>query len=120
MKKLPAKANYDFESDIFSALPLIREYDSSFQKEDIILDLDKNGKIVGLELLNASKNFGIPKIFMKNLISIHMQINVSEELIKIQIQIKSLVRNAERISSLNFERIKPGFVNPSELNLAVI
>lgn len=118
-KKVPAKASYDFETDIFSALPIKRSYDSSFQKGDMIFDLDEKGQIAGLELLNASKNFGIPKTFLKNIIEIKIEIEASDDLIKIRALIKTIVRNAHRTCALNLERIKPDFVNPSELNLAV-
>ena len=118
-KKLPAKITYDFETNIFSALPLKRSYHSSFQKGDMIFDLDEKGKIIGLELLNASQNFGISKNFLRKMREMKIEIETNEELIKIRVIIKTLVRNAEKTSALNLERIKPAFVNPSELNLAM-
>lgn len=119
-KTIPAKSSYDFETNVFSAMPLKRDYHSSFQKGDLIFDLDSDGKLVGLELLNASEIFGIPKTFLKNIIGIKIEVEANEELIKMRILVKTLVRNAEKVSSLNIERIKPDFVNPSELNLAII
>lgn len=118
-KKTPAKANYDFETDTFSAISLKRDYNSSFQKEDMVFDLDMKGQIVGLEILNASDNFKIPKAFLKNIKDIKIEIEVSDKLMKIKILVKTLIRNSEKTTALNLERIKPDFVNPSELNLAI-
>jgi len=120
VNKTPAKADYNFETDIFSAISLKRDYKSSFQKEDIIFDLDKKGQIVGLEILNASDSFKIPKSFLKNIKDIKIEIEVSNISIKIKILVKTLIRNAEKVTSLNLEKIKPDFVNPSELNLAIV
>ena len=114
-----AKVRYDFENDIFVASPLGRSYDSSFQIGDFIFDLDKNRNVNGIELLNASKIFGIPKIFLKNMISGKLEVIVSKDLIRLDIQIKSKVRNTDKITSLSIERVRPEFVSPTELHLAI-
>ncbi len=117
---IPAKASYDLETDIFSASPMKREYVSSFQKGEIIFDLDDKGEIVGLELLNASKHFGLAKRFLNKIVGIKIKLSTSEDIIKIKIFVKSLIRNSEKTSALNLERIKPDFVNPSEMTIAVM
>ena len=114
-----AKVSYDFENDLFVAIPLERKYDSSFQIGDFIFDLDKKQNVNGIELLNASKVFGIPKIFLKNMISGKLEVVVSKELIRLDIQIKSKVRNTDKVTSLSIERVRPEFVNPTELHLAI-
>ncbi len=56
------KVKYDEEVDVltieFSDAP-IEESDQG--KPDVILDYDKDGNIVGLEILNASKRIQNPK-----------------------------------------------------------
>lgn len=115
-----AKVKYYLEDDIFVAKPLHRNYDSSFQLGNFIFDLDDKHNIVGIELLNASKLFGIPKITLKNMVSGKLEVITSKELIHIQIQIKSKLRNTDKITSLTIERMKPEFVNPAELHLAIV
>ena len=119
MKEVKAKIDYNFEDDIFLARPTERDYDSSFQIGNFIFDLDKDHNIRGIELINASKLFGVPKAFLKDMISGKLEIVVSEKYIKINIQIKTKVRNADNTSSLSIERIKPEFINQTELHLAM-
>ncbi len=114
-----AKARYNFENDIFVARPLNRKYDSSFQIGEFIFDLDKKQNVNGVELLNASKVFGIPKVTLKNMISGKLEVIVSKELIQVHIQIRSKIRNTDNVTSLSVERAKPEFVNPAELHLAI-
>ncbi|MBU0470158.1 MAG: DUF2283 domain-containing protein [Nanoarchaeota archaeon] len=119
MKEEKAKVVYNFEDDVFLARPLERDYDSSFQIGNFIFDLDQNNKVQGIELINASKMFGVPKAFLKDMISGKIEIVVSERYIQINIQIKTKVRNADNTSSLSIERVKPEFINPTELHLAI-
>ncbi len=114
-----AKIEYSFEEDIFLGRPLKRSYDSSFQINNFIFDLDKKGRINGIEILNASELFNIPKRFLKNIESSRIEIEADEQFIKLKIFIKTFVRNAHKTSSINIERVKPEFINPSELNLAI-
>ncbi len=114
-----AKVSYNFENDIFVGRPISRKYGSSFQIGDFIFDLDKKKNVNGIELLNASRVFGIPKIFLKNMVSGKLEITVSKEFIRLEIQIKSKVRNEDKITSLSIERVRPEFVNPAELHLAI-
>jgi len=56
------KAKYDKQADaVYIELKSIgaREVEKTIPlSEDIIVDLDKNKKMVGIEILNASKNLG--------------------------------------------------------------
>jgi len=117
---MKAKVNYYFEDDIFSGMPLRRDYDSSIQIGSFIFDLDPKGRIVGLEILNASKVFGIPKLFLNNMESGRIIIEADEKFIKLSISIKTLVRNSHRNSVLNVERARPDFISPSELSMAIV
>lgn len=118
-KKMKAKVNYYFEDDIFSGMPLNRDYDSSIQIGGFIFDLDHKGRIVGVEILNASKVFGIPRIFLNNMEGGRIIIEVDEKFIKLSISVKTLVRNSHKNSVLNVERARPDFIRPSEMSLAI-
>ena len=56
------KVNYDSKTDIltiiFTETPVA---ESDEDKPGVIIDYDKNGKIVGLEVLEASKNMENPR-----------------------------------------------------------
>ena len=85
----------------------------------VIFDLDKENKIIGLEMFNASKVFGIPKAFLKNIGSGKLEVVISKQYIIVNIQIKTKVRNSDRVNSLSIERVRPEFVNQAELHLAI-
>lgn len=114
-----AKVNYDYEGDIFSARPLKRCYDSSFQIGNLIFDIDREGRINGLEIVNASKQFNTPKLFLRKLVNGKLFLEVNKHFILLNINLQSDVRNAIRNSSVQIERISPDFILPTKLNLAV-
>lgn len=114
-----AEGEYDFENDIFYALPIKRRYDSSLQIGNFIFDLDSKGKINGIEILNAAHIFGISKVFLNSIISGKIEITVNEKIIKVKINIKALVRNAHKTSIINVERLRPELIAPAELKLAL-
>ena len=61
------KFDYDFTEDVIYIYPKKRTYASSIQIGNMILDLDKRRKIVGLEILEASKFLHVPKMLIKYL-----------------------------------------------------
>ena len=114
-----ATLRYNFEDDVLVALPLKRKYDSSFQIGDFIFDLNKDNSITGIELLNASKVFGISKTVLKHVVSGKIVLHFSEGVIQIRIQLCSRVKDVDRVSTLSVERVHPEFVNPKGLCLAI-
>jgi uncharacterized protein YuzE len=42
------------------------KYEASMEIGDFIVDFSKNDKIVGIEIINASKNFGVAKALLKS------------------------------------------------------
>lgn len=61
---------YDSEVDILMIMSTEREYDSSVQDGNLVLDLDRKGNHVGLEILDASDTFkkskdGLVQFFSK-------------------------------------------------------
>lgn len=118
MNPSKGKASYDIEVDIFAAMPVKREYNSSVQVGDIIFDLDSEGKINGIEILNASRMFNTPKVFLKNIVSCRLKITAAGKTVHVEACIRSLVRNADKVTILNVERISPSLINSSELDIA--
>ena len=106
--------------DIFFARPVNRKYDSSVQIGNFIFDLNKQNRIIGFEILDASKLFGVSKIFLHNYKNVKIEIKVSDKFILVQAQIQSLVRNSMKTSSLSVERVRPEYINESNLQLAAV
>lgn len=121
MKVETKKASYvyDFADDILFAKPLEREYDSSTQMGDFIFDLDKKNRIIGFEILEASKVFSIPKIVILKMRKMLIKIIVGKKLIKASIFVESFFRGGIRSGNLNLIRERPQEINQSELKLAI-
>ncbi len=64
MAKENAKIEYDFEEDILN-LSRSKNSQASLEVGDFILDVDFNGFISSIEILNASENLGISKELLK-------------------------------------------------------
>ena len=56
---LMVRVEYDEKSDAMYIWLRKAKYDISEElAENVVLDLDKNGRIIGIEVLDASKNLG--------------------------------------------------------------
>ena len=95
--------DYDRKGDslfIYCVAPY--EYEVSLELDnDVILDLDVNGKPVAFEFLNASKVFKLNKSYFKNLISISIQADITEEAIKLKAELLVLVHNKNQVFDVN-------------------
>ncbi|PIS28985.1 hypothetical protein COT42_06500 [Candidatus Saganbacteria bacterium CG08_land_8_20_14_0_20_45_16] len=66
------KINYDEKSDAMSIkFSDSKYYESDEVKDGIIFDYDKKGKVIAIEILDASKNLPAPK---KQLYSLNFEI----------------------------------------------
>lgn len=66
MAEVDTKMNYDEEEDIL-VLSKTRKIKASIDLEDFVIDIDNNGFIVGIEILNASHNLSLNEEQLKNL-----------------------------------------------------
>ena len=91
-----------------------RKYEYSVMLgDDVILDFGKlPGReklgIVGFEILNASKKFGIKKYLLKNIRKLRAEIKVSEDMVKLKIEICVVQRKRERLQSKFLEASNVG------------
>jgi len=88
------------------------KYEHSVDLSDIIFDLgyiDGERAIVGFEILDASKKFGItPYLLSRGLKSPHAEIRVTEKEISMIVSIEVLHRGKPRQSSKEFEKANEG------------
>ena len=68
---------------------------------DVILDIDKKGKPVAFEFLNASKIFNLDKSYFHNLTKITIQSNITEEAINLKVQLIVPVHNKTQTVGMN-------------------
>lgn len=92
--------DYDFDNDSLLFRDESFKYHSSIDMGDLILDIGEDGSPIGMELLNASKNFGVRKISLRGIKDIKASINVSDEVIEVKISVYVEKRNntVEKVS----------------------
>lgn len=92
--------DYDFENDSLIFNSKSREYESSIDLGDIILDIGVDGIPVGAEILHASKLFNVQKSALKDFVKFKAEILVSEEEIEVKFFVTVLMRNmiTERVA----------------------
>lgn len=80
IRKLKAKGevDYDFKQDILFFKTKNREYVKSIELDNIILDIDSKGFIVGIQLFEASKFLRIDKIKLRNIPTWEFNINAEQ------------------------------------------
>lgn len=105
--------NYDIETDILFFRDNKLKYHSSIILDDLIVELDENEVPMGMELLNASLNFNVPKITLRSIQNLSAEINTTEKEIKVKIKISFISRNTnvEKISvssGVNDINLQPG------------
>jgi uncharacterized protein YuzE len=85
--------DYDIENDSLYTYAEGQEYADSLDLNDMIIDFNSEGSIMGIEVLDASKKFKISKFDLKNIVGFKSKIFVSKDTVKIEIKISILKRN---------------------------
>ncbi|MGP8189115.1 MAG: DUF2283 domain-containing protein [Methanobacterium sp.] len=94
---------YDFDGDSMF-INDIKDYkykESIEITDDIILDIDENNEVVALEILDASKIFGIEKKFIRHLVKIEINIMSNEENIFIKAAFNFMIHQRSTPKELN-------------------
>ena len=95
--------DYDHQGDsLFIYCVDDYEYEISLELDnDVILDIDKEGKPVAFEFLNASKIFNLDKSHFNNLTKITIQSIITEEAINLKVKLAVPVHNKTQTFGMN-------------------
>ena len=95
--------DYDIKGDsLFIYCVDSYEYEVSLELDnDVILDLDTNGKPVAFEFLNASKVFNLNKSYFNNLVKISIQADITEKSISLNVELIVPVHNKNQVFDVN-------------------
>ncbi len=115
MKIIKAKVDYDSVEDIFYGRPMKRNYKESILVNNLILDLNDKGEVVGIEVMDFAKLLHVPKDFLFHLNKGRIGVHINEESIKFTAELFGVFRNKERESFLDFERENTYGISPSSL-----
>ncbi|WP_409199605.1 DUF2283 domain-containing protein [Methanobrevibacter sp. DSM 116169] len=104
-QKIKVKSMYDYHFDILG-IKVVNNYnykESVELSEGIILDFDDNGVPVALEVLDASKVFGIQeKQYLSNRRQINMNIEITSTNISLDLKIIYQKHNNKKTSTVNY------------------
>ncbi len=124
IKHLDAKGkgemDYDYANDILFFKVKGRDYDHSLELEDIVLDIDKEGFITGVQIFAASKMFSIEKDLLRNVKKWEFKIRTEGNVIFIQLLFEILWRNKVVERGQNVIRESSSLLNDSEVLCKVV
>lgn len=95
MKKLKGKGefDYDYRYDILFFKTKNREYDRSIKLDNIVLDVDKEGFIVGIQIFDASEFLNIPKIHLRKFPTWEFRATLYENKLEVRLSFQIEIRN---------------------------
>lgn len=121
-KHLDAKGqgemDYDYSNDILFFKVKEREYDKSIELEDVVLDVDKEGYITGIQIFGASKMFNIEKDSLRNVQKWEFKVRTEGKVISIQLMFEMLRRNQVVERGQNLVRESSSLLTDSEVMCA--
>jgi len=96
-KKLDATGDgvidYDYKEDTLFFKVKGREYKKSIDFDDLVLDIDKEGFVTGVQIFGASKLFSIDKIALNSVKRMEFSANVERNVIKLRLSFMCVRRN---------------------------
>lgn len=95
-KKLEGKGevDYDYEHDILFFKLKGRKYDKSIELLDnLVVDVDKEGFLIGIQIFDASEYLNIDKKSLLKIPNWHFTINVHENIIEIRLVFQVKIKN---------------------------
>ena len=96
LKKLEGKGevDYDYENDILFFKLKGRQYDKSIELLDnLVVDVDKEGFLVGIQMFDASEYLNIDKKSLLKIPNWQFTINVHDNIIEIRLVFQVKIRN---------------------------
>ena len=77
--------DYDYENDILFLKVKNRTYDHSLELDDMVLDVDEEGYIIGIQLFGASQTFNTNKDSLQSIKKWEFKIKTEEKIISLQL-----------------------------------
>ena len=88
---------YDYKNDILLFKIKDRDYKTSLDFGNLVMDVDMEGFITGLRVFDASQVFRLSKMVLKGLKNFEFNAKVEEKIITIQLRFMCTLRNKQVI-----------------------
>ncbi len=123
IKHLDAKGkgemDYDYSNDILFFKVKNREYDHSLELGDIVLDVDKEEYITGIQIFGASIIFNVDKDTLRNVKKWEFKVRTEGKIISIQLMFEMVRRNQVVERGQNLVRESVSLLTDSEVRCDV-
>ncbi len=88
--------DYDYVNDILFFKVKNREYDFSLEFQNMIVDIDEDRYIVGIQIFDASKFFRVDKIYLRQIPKWKFEAKIEENTIELRLFYEIMIRNQIR------------------------
>ena len=85
--------DYDYLNDILFFKVKEREYDFSFEFQNMVIDVDKEKFIVGIQLFKASEFLGISKMNLREIPKWQFKARINQGVIELRLFYQICIRN---------------------------
>lgn len=98
IRKLEVKGemDYDYSHDILFFKAKNREYSRSIEFNNIVIDVDKDDFIVGIQIFEAAKFLRLSKMALRNVPKWQFQANIKDNIVEIRLVFQVVYRNKPR------------------------
>ncbi len=87
------EVDYDYKNDILFFKAKDREYSKSIELNNLVVDVDSEGFIVGLQIFEASNYFNLSKDALMKVPKWQLNILINNKLIEIRLVFQVVARN---------------------------
>jgi len=85
--------DYDYQNDILFFKVVNRDYSHSIELKNIVIDIDEEDLIVGIQIFQASKFFNMPKEFIRSIKNWKFEANVEANTVELRLAFNVMYRN---------------------------
>lgn len=110
--------DYDEEHDVFYVSRRSRSYSHSEPVENVIFDIDEDGSLVGIEILDASEFFGVGRDVLRSFESVSFSFRSFEDRLRFSVEFSYELKDRLRERSISIERMRPHEL-ASDLSFAI-
>ena len=107
--------DYDYIHDILFFKVREREYKKSIELEDIVLDVDSEGFVTGIQIFDATKIFNLEKESLRNIKKWEFKIRTEGKVVFVQLTFDIMKRNKLIERGQNLVRESSSFQVNSEV-----
>ena len=119
LDNMKGEYSYDFANDILLFKIKDRNYRESLEFGNIVIDVDDQEFITGIQIMDASRVMRIPKLTLRNIQRFQFHAEAEGSQITVQVNFTSKVRNKETVhAGQNFARDAPHAISQPPITAA--